>query len=109
MRFLKNTQHSGDNVDDAVAKYRSGIEALYEIVEDVRHNRPSSRPEQFIVFLASNLKTELVEQGHQSITSIFGNLMTESKRELHDFIAELRNTIEELTQHPQQKEQFKKN
>jgi phosphomevalonate kinase len=64
MRFLKGAQ---GGADDAVAKYKNGIEALKEIVDEVRHNRPSTRNEQFIVFHASNLKTELMEQGHASI------------------------------------------
>jgi len=58
MRFLKGAQ---GGADDAVAKYKNGIEALKEIVDEVRHNRPSTRNEQFIVFHASNLKTELME------------------------------------------------
>ena len=108
MRFLKQGAHGGA-ADDAVAKYKTGIEALMEIVDEVRHNRPSTRPEQFIVFQASNLKTELMEQGHASITQIFGNLISESKRELRDFVNELKDTVEELTQPCQTREQFKKN
>ena len=100
MRFLKTGAQGGAGGagDDAVAKYKNGIEALVEIVDEVRHNRPSTRPEQFIVFQASNLKNELMEQGHASITQIFGNLIQESKRDLKDFIDELKNTVEELTQ-----------
>jgi hypothetical protein len=108
MRFLKQGAQGGA-ADDAVAKYKVGIEALKEIVDEVRQNRPSTRPEQFIVFHASNLKTELMEQGHASITQIFGNLIQESKRELRDFITELKDTVAELTQVCQTKEQFKKN
>ena len=106
MRFLKGAQ---GGADDAVAKYKNGIEALKEIVDEVRHNRPSTRNEQFIVFHASNLKTELMEQGHSSITQIFGNLIQESKKELQDFLSELKDTVTELTQVSQTKEQFKKN
>ena len=105
MRFLK----SNTAADDAVAKYKNGIEALFDIVDEVRQNRPSTRAEQFIVFQASNLKTELMEQGHASITHIFGNLIQESKRELIDFVNELKDTVEELTQQCENKEQFKKN
>ena len=72
MRFLKGAQ---GGADDAVAKYKNGIEALKEIVDEVKHNRPSIRNEQFIVFQAANLKTELNEQGQASITQIFGNLI----------------------------------
>jgi len=90
MRFLKQGANQGGNAaDDAVAKYKNGIEALKEIVDEVRHNRPSTRPEQFIVFRAYNLKNELMEQGHESITNIFGSLIKESKRELDEFITEL--------------------
>ena len=92
-----------------MAKYKVGIEALKEIVDEVRQNRPSTRPEQFIVFHASNLKTELMEQGHASIQQIFGNLIQESKRELRDFVTELKDTVAELTQVCQTKEQFKRN
>ena len=41
MRFLKSTSAA----DDAVAKYKNGLDALREIVEEVRHNRPSTRAE----------------------------------------------------------------
>ena len=57
-RFLKSAPGVED---DAVAKYKNGIEALKEIVDEVRHNRPSTRNEQFIVFQATNLKNELME------------------------------------------------
>ena len=106
MRFLKGAQ---GGADDAVAKYKNGIEALKEIVDEVRHNRPSTRNEQFIVFHASNLKTELMEQGHASITQIFGNLIKESKKELQEFLAELKDTVAELTQVCETKFQFKRN
>jgi len=43
MRFLKGAAQGG--ADDAVAKYKNGIEALKEIVEDVRQNWPSTRNE----------------------------------------------------------------
>jgi len=45
-----------------------------------------------------------MEQGHASITQIFGNLIKESKKELHEFLAELKDTVEELTQVCQTKE-----
>ena len=41
MRFLK----SNTAADDAVAKYKFGLEALREIIDEVRHNRPSTRAE----------------------------------------------------------------
>jgi len=66
MRFLKGAQ--GGAADDAVNKYKNGIEALKEIVDEVRHNRASTRNEQFIVFHASELKTNLMDQGLVSIT-----------------------------------------
>lgn len=64
MRFLKTGATGGQGAaDDAVAKYKQGIFALKEIVDEVRQNRPSTRPEQFITFHASNLKNELMDQG----------------------------------------------
>ena len=81
-----------------MAKYKNGIEALKEIVDEVSHNRPSVRNEQFIMFQASELKKELIEQGHASITQIFGNLIQESKKELREFLSELEDTVSELTQ-----------
>ena len=60
MRFLKGAQSGA--ADDAVNKYKNGIEALKEIVDEVRHNRKSDRNVQFIVFQCSNMKTELMEQ-----------------------------------------------
>lgn len=50
-----------------------------------------------------------MEQGHASIQQIFGNLIQESKRELRDFVTELKDTVAELTQVCQTKEQFKRN
>ena len=97
MRFLKGNYQSGA-ADDAVNKYKNGIEALKEIVDEVRHNRKSDRNVQFIVFQCSNMKTELMEQGHASITQIFGNLINESKKELQDFLRDLEETVADLTQ-----------
>ena len=105
-RFLKSAPGVED---DAVAKYKNGIEALKEIVDEVRHNRPSTRNEQFIVFQATNLKNELMEQGHASIAQIFGTLIKDSKKELRDFLQELEDTVQELTQVCQTQDQFKKN
>lgn len=65
MRFLKS---SSGAANDAVAKYKNGIEQLKENVEDIRTHWDSTKNVQFIVFNASNMKTELMEQGHQSIT-----------------------------------------
>jgi len=106
MRFLKS---SSGGANDAVAKYKTGIEQLKEIVEDIRQNWDSTKNVQFIVFNASNMKTELMEQGHQSITQIFGNMIKESVKELRSFLTELKDTVEELNQVCQTKEQFKKN
>ena len=105
-RFLKGAPGVDD---DAVAKYKNGIEALKEIVDEVRHNRPSTRNEQFIVFHASNLKTELMEQGHASIAQIFGTLIKDSKKELREFLQELEDTVRELTVPCVDQISFKKN
>lgn len=55
------------------------------------------------------MKNELMEQGHTSIQQIFGNLINESKNELHAFLNELKETVDELTTTCVSQAQFKKN
>ena len=50
-----------------------------------------------------------MEQGHESITNIFGTLIKESKRELEEFITELQDTVAELVKPCPSKEDYKRN
>ena len=105
-RFLKVSLDASDN--DSVVKYKNGIENLKEIVDDVRL-KPVQKNEQFLILDSSKMKNDLIDHGNTFIAQIFSHLVTESKKDLNSFLAELHDTVEELKRPCQNRAELKKN
>ena len=104
MRFLHTSAGSGS---DAVAKYKTSIESLKENIEDIRQNWDSARNVQFIQFNASNMKNDLIEEGHRSIGTLFSKMIQDSVKELRSFLDELKDTVEQLCQPSTDQKEYK--
>lgn len=92
-RILNGTN---DPLDvDPVAKYKQSIEFISELLSDCK-NRPSQKPEQFIIIDCSKLKQVFMDQGSIIIQSLFEHLIKDSKEDLRSLLQEFTETIDEL-------------
>jgi len=91
-----------------VFAYKRAIEELTENLSDIRH-KFAQKTEQFISLESSLLKQTLLDLGNEYMTYIIEHLKKDAKTDLNTLIDEMQQTVEELKQPSQKREQLKKN
>lgn len=96
------------NEDNPVFAYKRAIEELTENLSDIRH-KFAQKTEQFISLESSLLKQTLLDLGNEYMTYILEHLKKDAKTDLNTLIDEMQQTVEELKQPSQKRDQLKKN
>jgi dynein heavy chain len=105
-RILRGNQ---DQLDvDPVQRYRESMDSLQDILNDIK-NKPTQKPESFIIIDCSKLKQSLIDYGQDFIQQIFHHLAKESKEDLNSLLTEFVETVEELKQPTTKLDHLKKN